>query len=229
MPDPTVPAVPATPPAPTAAPAAPQPAAPHAPPPEPVVTMTPATLKARLEEESAAALRRLGFKDEADAKAAIAARAAEAEAKKGAEQRAVEARAAAEAATAETRSHLEVIREHAGRQMMALTDEQQKAVKDIAGDNPALQLKSITALMPTWAKKEAADDAARAAAKAAAAANAAPQGGTAPPPNAPSGAPATGPVDHKARHAQLKKTNPVAAAAYLRANQDAIYPDPRTS
>lgn len=70
-----------------------------------------------------------------------------------------EARAAAEARqkvaqvdtlTRTNTEYLATIGGFATAQLSALTAEQQAAVKAIAGEDPALQLKTITALTPTW-------------------------------------------------------------------------------
>lgn len=209
---------------PPTAPNAPTPASPAPVPPSaaPVadpaeVRMTSAQLKARLDETRAAALRELGFATADEAKAAAAAAKAAAEASKTAEQRAAEALAEKGRLAAEHEATLAIVREHAGRQLGALTDEQKAAVAAIAGDDPRAQLKAIDALRPTWGAQPPPAPIATAPTAAAS---------TAPPPNAPAGqAPAV--VDHAATYRGLKATNPIAAAAFLRRHVTDIYPEKR--
>jgi hypothetical protein len=99
--------------------------------------------------------------------------------------------------------------------MMALTPEQQAAVKALAKDDPAEQLRTITALQPTWATQVAAP---------AAKPPATPASGTAPSHTAPD-ATVISQSDHKAVHAALLKSNPFAAAQYATEHVRDVYPD----
>ena len=103
--------------------------------------------------------------------------------------------------------------EFAERQMIGLSQEQQDAVKAIAGDDPAAQLRAITALSPTWAK------AAAGAPKAVT-----PPTGTAPQHSAPESTSVSLP-DHRAVYAALNKTNPFAAAQYALEHVRDVFPD----
>jgi len=225
----------AAPTAPATAPAAPAPAAPPATAPAPAAqpqqtapvtpteTVDQAWLKTRLDRQAETArkavLAELGVTDTEAAKAAIKAANDAAEAQKSADQRAVEAAArAAEAQAAATR-HEAIIKEQAGRMMMVLTAEQQKAVTDFAGEDPAQQLRAIQAFGPTWAAAAAASQptAAAAGAPAAPAAPATPAT-TSPAPGAPSGDTPTSPPDKRAVYEQTAQQNPFAAAAYAMRN-----------
>ncbi len=210
---------PASPPAAAPAPA-PAPATPPAP------EQEPGWIKERLERAKGAAekalLDQLGVTDPAAAKAAIeAARAAE-EANKTAEQRAADAAAKLTQTEADRNRLNTVATEHAGRMMGVLTEEQQNAVKAIAGDDPAAQLNAIGVLGPTWAKQ--ADAAAAAAAEATRVAAAA--AGTAPAAPQPGGGAPGSPPDTTATYTAMKAKNPFAAAAYG-AQHSEVYDDPK--
>jgi hypothetical protein len=154
--------------------------------------------------EREAVLAELGVKDTSKAKADLAA----------AEKAREEAKTVADKLTdtasklTKTETELEaeraISKEWATRQMLALTAEQQAAVKAIAGENHAKQLAAITALAPTWAKTPGAT---------ATPPLPTPASGTAPPPNAPPGTVVSEP-NHKEVHAALLKQNPFAAAEY---------------
>ena len=220
-PDTTNPAAP-TPPAAPAAPAAPAPPPPSAgaPPAE-----EPPWFKPRLEQARRSAeqglLQRLGFASEAEAKTAREAATAAANANKTAEQRAAEQ--AAELASAKARAEraeaANVAR--AARELAALTPERRAAVEALAGSDATAQLATLDALLPTWAVQTATPAATAATTTTA---TTAPTATTSPPATAPGGAPNTSPTDHKARYAELKRTNPGAAAVYLNAHEHEIYP-----
>lgn len=162
----------------------------------------PEWLDARLERERSKLLKDLGVQSIDDAKKILAEHAAKAEAEKSTAQKAAELETSLKATKAEKESLAAALGEYAKAQMGALTEAQRSAVAAVAGDDPALQLKTINALRPTWAS---------------AAAPAAPAD-TAPPPAAPKGGPVSEPPDAKAIHEELKKTNPVLAARYALAN-----------
>ena len=219
---PTTPAVTPPPPvaAPVAAPVATPPAAtapaPVAPP--PVADTNPAWLPERLTraEEAArtALLKELGVSDPEKAKAAIKAAHDAEEAKKSAEQRAVELDAKLKGTQTEAERQAALIKEHAGRMLMALTPDQQKAISDFAGDNPTEQLRAIHHFAPIWAKQ--ADELAKAtqAVTPPATPPAAPPANTSPAPTAPPSNGVTSPPDTRATYQHLRSTNPFAAAAY---------------
>lgn len=214
-----------TPPAATNTPATATPATPAAatPVPQPADESQP-WFKERLDRakqlEREAVLTELGVKDTAKAKADLVA----------AEKAREEAKSVADKLTdtasklTKTESELEAERainkEWATRMMLALTAEQQAAVKAIAGENHAKQLAAINALTPTWAAQTP-------AAPAAPAKPATPAAGTAPPPNAPASTTISQP-NHQEVHAGLLKTNPFAAASYALEHMADVFPEQRT-
>lgn len=169
-------------------------------------------------EERAKVLAELGVTNPDEAKTAIAAAKTAAEANKTAETRAAELKSKLDAETARSTSQGAIIAEMAGRQMGVLTAEQSKAVKDIAGEDAAAQLKAIAALQPTWGKPAspvvpvvvvpAAVD-------------------TAPGHTAPNGNAGTSPPNQRGVYEQLQKTNPFAAAEHGLRHSDDVY-KPRT-
>lgn len=156
--------------------------------------------------ERAALLKELGVDDPELAKAAIAAAKAAEDAKKTAEQRAAELSEKLKGTQTEAEKHAALIREHAGRMLMALTPEQQKIITDFAGDNPAEQLRAVHHFAPTWNKPEPSPPAA--------APPPAPPANTSPPPNAPPGNAPGSPPDVRTVYLTQRQTNPFAAAAY---------------
>lgn len=209
----TAPAAPISPPAPAPPPAVV--AAPPAPPvPAPAPTVDPNAeppwLPDRLNRAKEIAkgelLKELGVDDPEAAKAAIAAAKAAAEAKKTAEQRAAELSEKLKGTQTEAEKHAALIREHAGRMLMALTPEQQKIITDFAGDNPAEQLRAVHHFAPTWNKPEPTPPVA--------APPPAPPANTSPPPNAPPGNAPGSPPDVRTIYMTQRQTNPFAAAAY---------------
>ena len=99
--------------------------------------------------------------------------------------------------------------EQAAAELAALTEAQRAAVTIAAGSDAKKILTTIAALKPTWATTPTPAPA--------------PPKSTAPAPSAP---PAINlsPPDRKAEYQQLKKSNPVAASAYLNRYADEIYP-----
>lgn len=187
--------------------AAPPPAAPAAtPPPDADPTAEPGWLKERLARERKKALADLGVDDPEAVKRAIAAERAAADAKKSAEERAAEARAEAAAAKADAEKHKAAATEAAARMLVGLTDAQRKAVTDIAGDDPAAQIRAVVALQATWSS----------AAPAASTPAAAPKPAAAPASTAPAhaqpGDGTTGPTNHRAVYEATRETNPFQAA-----------------
>jgi len=137
------------------------------------------------------------------------------------------ARAALEASrnlhaiTADLESTRSIVAEQAGRMMGVLTGARQAAIRAVAGDDPAAQLKAIQAIAPTWSSEDRA--AAAAAAPPAPPAPPAPAANTAPPPTAPEGASPDSPPDHRATYESLS-TNPFARAAYGMQHPEAYQP-----
>jgi hypothetical protein len=202
----------------------------------PVVTTPPAVtppagdpenppwLAARLERERRTHLAELGIADPVKAKALLeAANKAEEDAKSAAEKLGKTGEQLT-AAKAEAERYKAVTTEFAARQMLGLTAEQQAAVKAIAGDDAAAQLKAITALTPTWSAQGSITPAGAPAAPAVPAPPAPPASGTAPPPNAPPGS-SVSQQSPAEIHAALAKTNPFLAATYALENVREVYPD----
>lgn len=219
-------------PAATAAPAAAPAAAPPAPAAAPQVaadgTVDPAWLGARLAREREtgrkAALGELGITDAAAAKQVLADATAAAEAKKSAEQKLLETGGRVTTLEQENIRLKEATATYAAAQMASLSAEQQAAVRALAPDgDPAGQLKTITALAPTWGKPAPAPGATPVAGAPPPAGGAVPPASTAPAVGSPP--PAAGsPPDHKAEYSRLKAANPIAAAAYMNQHADKIYP-----
>lgn len=185
----------------------------------PVDDQNPPWLAERLARAEAQALKRLGFKDEADAKAAAAAREAAAEAAKTTEQKRVEAEKRAKELEEEATSLRGTVALIAKSRLESLTELQRKAVTDIS-DDPSIQLEVIERMAPTWA---AATPPAAPPAKA----PATPPGGTAPPPNAPPGT-VVSESNPKEVHAALLKTNPFAAAEFGLAHLREVFPESKS-
>lgn len=167
MSDPTgTPAVPTTPAPvvaqPPAAPAAPQ--APPAPiaaapavsaaPTEEQVIMSAAAFKDRLERakatDRAALLKDLGVTDPDEAKRILSEHAKEQEKQKSLAQKHAESESERKRLAEENAQYAVAMKAMAEREMGTLTPEQQKAVRDVAGDNHAAQVRTIAALTPTW-------------------------------------------------------------------------------
>ncbi|HEY3495273.1 MAG TPA: hypothetical protein VGK73_11330 [Polyangiaceae bacterium] len=213
--DTPTPAVPAAP----AQPATPPPAAAT----PPASTGDPDWLPGRLdrakEEARRAVLAEIGVDDPAKAKEVLAAHAKAEEERKSAAQKLGETSEQAKIYKSEAERYKAVTTEFAARQMLGLTAEQQAAVKKIAGDDPARQLETITALTPTWAAAAPPAPATPPAPK-----PTTPAAGTAPPPTAAPDATNPGsPPDHKAVHAELLKSNPFLAAEYAQQYPREVY------
>jgi len=169
-------------------------------------------LNARLERERASMLKKLGFETLEEAQATASELKAKREAEKTAAEKAADALTRASKAESKEKALSEAVAEFASRQMIGLTVEQKAAVTVIAGEDPALQLKAIAALQPTWAKEAAA----------AVKAEPAKAVDTAPPANAPSQT-GTSETNHRAQYEALSKTNPFAAAAYGLAHSGEVF------
>ncbi len=233
------PVAPAAPPAPAAAAPAPAPAAPPAPVPA-APPVDPAWLGDRINQAKRSGqgelLSKYGVKtaDELDAKLARL-RELETASLTDAQRQQQELETLRTQATSAAPA-IAVIKTRVERELKQLTDDQRAAVIAIAGEDPTAQLRTIDALSPTWGLAPAGSAAAAAAAPTAAA----PSAPAAPAPSAPAPLPPPGntvapgaapapvvpgsPPDHKAHYDSIKKTNPIAAAHYLKRHQDQIYP-----
>jgi hypothetical protein len=199
------------------APVVPAVVAPVVPPTVTVADLPPEALRQRLEQAAHAAqtklLADLGIADVAEAKAAIAAQRAAAEAQKTDAEKlaALNLRV-----TAQESALVVAVAQAASK----VTPEQKAAVDAIAGADPVTWLKTYAALAPTWGGSPAV----------AAVATATPAAPIAPiitstAPAAPAPAPTnqTSPADHATVYASLK-SNPFAAAQYLNKYGSACYP-----
>lgn len=140
------------------------------------------------------------------------------DAQKTLEQRVAERDAELKAAQQERDSYLATIKDRAGTEMELLTEQQREAVKKLAGERPAEQLKAIDALWPTW--KQAAT--AQAEPRPAASQEPPPQAQTSPAPSAPGGGAPPGEVDHRAKYEDLEK-NPFLRARYGALHANSVY------
>jgi hypothetical protein len=210
---------------PTAAPGeiVPPPAAPIVATPDLSPSWLPERLSRAEEQARAKLLQDLGVTDLEKGKAAIAAAAKAEEEAKSTGQKLGETAKERDTFKSEAERLRVVTAEWAGRQMMGLTAEQQAAVKAIAGDDAAAQLKAITALTPTWGKAAPLPGSAPVAPPAA---PPTPATGTAPPPTAP-GSTTISQQSPREVHAALAKNNPFAAAEFAMANLREVYPDPK--
>ena len=192
--------------------------------------LPPEALSARLEQvrraERAAFLAELGVTDPNEVKAALA----DAKAKAEAQKTDAEKLAALNLRVAAQSEALTVAVSQAAR---SITAEQKAAVDAIAGNDPAVWMKTYAALAPTWGASVTAQAApAPAAAQPAtqpqattpAATSAATPASTSPSGGAPApGAPTQSPVDHAAVRKQLQAINPFAAARYANKFGDACF------
>lgn len=168
-------------------------------------------LNARLERERASMLKKFGFESVEDAQASATELKVKREAEKTAVDKAAEALSRAKKAETQAKALSETVSEYATRELGGLSEEQKAAVTAIAGEDPALQLKAIAALQPTWVK--ATETAKPVPAKAI---------DTAPPANAPAPT-ATSETNHRAQYEALRKSNPFAAAAYGTMHSVAVF------
>ncbi len=180
-------------------------------------TEEPAWLPDRLAQKEKSLLKDLGVANIDEAKAAVKA-AKEAElAKKSLEERYSTVNTDLVQLQQQHKEQGEIIKMRAEAEFSSLTPEQQKAVTDIAGDNHAKRLQTITALSPTWKKPESAPKVETKAEKK-------PVGEAKPTSNdGTKTAPGSdGEVDHLAVYESWQSKNPLRAAAYLELHYDAI-------
>lgn len=165
-------------------------------------------LKKGVVEGKSELLKELGFASVDEAKKAGEEATAAREAKKSAAQKAAEAEASLKAAQERLDANSKALAGYAQAEMQKLSEAQRKAVTDVAGDDAALQLKTITALSPTWAS---------AAGTAAATAQEKPKD-TLSAPSAPKDGGNAAAPDLKAIYNEWKDRNPVWAARFAEAN-----------
>lgn len=107
-------------------------------------------VKERLERERNKIFEDLGASSE-EIKAAIEHSRAQVEAKKTAEQRSVELDSDLKKARKENEKLQGSLKSYADAQLANLSPERRDVVMNIAGDSPSAQLKTLNALLPTWA------------------------------------------------------------------------------
>lgn len=167
----------------------------------------PSWLDARLDRERRSLLKELGIESLDAAKKDFEELKAAREAKKTDAQKAAETETSLKAANARLDEMNRALAGHAKDELSKLSEAQRNAVVAVAGEDPARQLSTITALRSTWTS----------AAAPAAPADTGPKD-TAPAPSMPKDGGNAPPPDVKAVYAELKKTNPVLAARYAFAN-----------
>jgi hypothetical protein len=176
-----------------------------------VSDLPPEALKERLERERASAqsalLKDLGVTSTDELRAAIEVARAAAEAKRTEAEKQAALIAERDALTVKVRSFGEAVTAHANATLSALSDSQRAAVMALAGDDPAAQLKAVSALRSTWTVEVPA-----------------PRGETVPAATAPAATVPTVP-DRKQEYESLKTRNPFAAATFLAAHRREIYPE----
>jgi hypothetical protein len=176
-----------------------------------VSDLPPEALKERLERERSAAqaalLKDLGVASTDELKAAVEAARAAAESRKTEAEKQAALIAERDGLVKRVQSFGEALTAHANATLSALSDSQKAAVVSLAGDDPAAQLKAISALRPTWASEVPA-----------------PQGATVPAAAAPQTVTPTTP-NRKQEYESLKAKNPFAASSYLAQHRKEIFPE----
>ncbi len=178
---------------------------------EPAVA--PKWLSSRLERAEKQALSRLGFKDEADAKAALEQRRAAEEAAKSTEEKRLDAEKRAKKFESDLSERDELIAKLAEGKMAALPDSLRAAIEETAGEDPLLQLQLIERFEPAWKASGAQSSGPRPAQTAA--------------PAAPAPAPGQPKTDFQ-KWEELRATDPVRASLFYQMNSMRIEQSPRT-
>lgn len=172
-------------------------------------------VKERLERERNKIFEDLGASSE-EIKAAIEHSRAQVEAKKTAEQKSVELDSDLKKARKENEKLQGSLKSYADAQLAGLSPERREVVMNIAGDSPSAQLKTLNALLPTWATGTQA----LAATPVVVAPTVIPD--SAPPRNAPTPNGATIEENPAQTYARYKDSNPFVAARFA-SQHDSIY------
>lgn len=172
-----------------------------------------AWLPARLEQAERAALKKAGFASIEEARAAQAELQAKRDAAKTIEQKAADAEAALKAERDRNAQLSAALSDHAARLMSGLTAEQAAAIRSVAGDDPALQVKAIGAISATWGKQVAAPAEPPPANPAT----------TAPAAPAPAAASPGSPPDKRAIYSAAAAKNPFLAARFGVQNSEEVF------
>jgi hypothetical protein len=164
-------------------------------------------LPERLERERKSLLKELGIDNLADAKKLISDANAKREAEKSDAQKRGELEKILEGANKRLEETTSALKSYAEAQLKALSEPQRAAVSALAGEDPAMQLKAIETLRPTWASAAAATAVEK-------------PKDTAIAPSAPNDASSQqSPPDLMAIYNEWKTKNPVWAARFADANQ----------
>lgn len=165
-------------------------------------------LKSRLERTQQKVLEDLGAENIEEAKRAISEAKLQREAKKTAEQRVVELEKEASKATKKYQELQEALSIHATSKLSTLTQEQQQSIIDLAGDDPAKQIKFIDRLSATWKSSATAPATTNTEAKA--------KVTTLPTRSAPSGEGNPQAESPRQAYERLKAINPIQAASFAK-------------
>jgi len=187
--------------------------------------LPPEALKRRLEDEGNKVRREmlaeLGVTDVSDVKTAMAELNKRRDSEKTETERLREQTAKLEGKAKQAERYGEIIKRRAIGEMASLKPQQIEAVKEIAGDDPAEQLRVIDIMRAKWGTDPLQSEAEVQAAAA---------GKPKPPPE--TTAPARGAppeqqlseTDHKRVYEELKKSNPFAATEYLQRHYTDVFP-----
>jgi len=172
------------------------------------IKMPKSAFNARLDQARTALLKELGIDNLDAGKAAIASAKAADEAKKSDAERAATSKTALEKAQADLAEATSTMSEVAKATLEGLTEEQKATVLELAGDDPARQIKTVNTLKKSWASSPPQTAPALAAVP-----------NTAPTQPAPKDNGNTGSApDPQAIFVELMKTNPFAGTRYGEAN-----------
>lgn len=173
-----------------------------------------------------ALLEEMGFADLDVAKKLATEEKKRAEAQKSLEQRVAERDEALKSKDSRNKELEDSVKVFADERLSTLSESQRKAVVDLAGDDPAKQLKTIAALQPTWTAVVPPTIAPIVAVPPATTpipvAPPKPANATAPAPNAPAPAGTTEVQNHYETHEWLKVNRPFAASTYYQVHYSEI-------
>jgi hypothetical protein len=193
------------------------PVTPPAPSPDEPPAVDPKWLASRLERANKQFLASLGFKDDADAKAALETRRVAEEAAKTTEQKLIEAGQRSTKLEKQLGERDQLISQMASAKLAALPDAHRAVIEELAGKDPLLQLNMIEKLAPTWAAQGAP----------AAPAGASPRPAQTAPPAPPPPPPGSPKTDFE-KWNDLKATDPVGASLFYQMNSMRIEQSRRT-
>lgn len=186
-----------------------------------VADLPPEALKQRLDavrdraasDARAALLAEIGVTDASEAKRLMAEAQAAADAQKSELEKLTDRANAMSVQLSKAEQAGVALKAYADAELAALSEERSAAVREVAGDDPAAQLRALVAMRKTWApaKPEATEEPTPQQAPVKPASTTPTTGG-------PPEAGATTPINHRERFLQLKAKNPYLAAEYLNAH-----------